>query len=73
MTSGTGKYSNTIRGWYSADDLAVKVRYGYIMVLGRADDIIKVAATGSAPLKWRAHWYPTMRWRKQQSLQNRIR
>ena len=37
------KYWNTIPGWYSADDLAVRGRDGSIMVLGRADDIIKVA------------------------------
>jgi acetyl-CoA synthetase len=37
------KYWYTIKNWYSADDLAVKGSDGYIMVLGRNDDIIKVA------------------------------
>jgi acetyl-CoA synthetase len=37
------KYWYTIPGMYSAGDLAVKDREDYIMVLGRADDIIIVA------------------------------
>ena len=37
------KYWETIDGVYAAGDLAVKGRDGYIMVLGRADDIIIVA------------------------------
>lgn len=37
------KYWTTIPGCYAAGDLAVKGNDGYIMVLGRADDIIIVA------------------------------
>jgi len=37
------KYWYTITGCYEAGDLAVKGKDGYIMVLGRADDIIIVA------------------------------
>ena len=37
------QYWNTIPGVYTAGDLAVKDEDGYIMVLGRADDIILVA------------------------------
>jgi acetyl-CoA synthetase len=37
------KYWETIPDWYSAGDLAVKGEDGYIMILGRADDIIIVA------------------------------
>jgi acetyl-CoA synthetase len=37
------QYWNTINSWYTAGDLAVKDEDGYIMVLGRADDIIIVA------------------------------
>nr|WP_320162155.1 acetate--CoA ligase [uncultured Methanoregula sp.] len=37
------KYWYTINGVYAAGDLAVKGKDGYIMVLGRADDIIIVA------------------------------
>ncbi|MFA5330935.1 MAG: acetate--CoA ligase [Methanoregula sp.] len=37
------KYWETIPGMYSAGDLAVKGRDGYIMVIGRADDIIIVS------------------------------
>ncbi len=36
-------YWNTIPGCYTAGDLAVKDEDGYIMVLGRADDLIVVA------------------------------
>lgn len=36
-------YWNTIPGCYTAGDLAVKDEEGYIMVLGRADDLIVVA------------------------------
>ncbi|RXE56836.1 3-hydroxypropionyl-CoA synthetase [Methanoculleus taiwanensis] len=36
-------YWNTIPGYYTAGDLAVKDENGYIMVLGRADDLIVVA------------------------------
>jgi acetyl-CoA synthetase len=37
------KYWNTIPGCYAVGDLAVKNKDGYIMVLGRADDLIVVA------------------------------
>ncbi len=37
------RYWNTIPGCYTAGDLAVKSEDGYIMVLGRADDLIVVA------------------------------
>jgi acetyl-CoA synthetase len=37
------KYWNTIPGCYAVGDLAVKNAAGYIMVLGRADDLIVVA------------------------------
>jgi acetyl-CoA synthetase len=37
------KYWNTIPGWYAVGDLAVKNKDGYIMVLGRSDDLIVVA------------------------------
>jgi acetyl-CoA synthetase len=37
------KYWETIPDWYAAGDLAVKGEDGYIMILGRADDIIIVA------------------------------
>jgi len=37
------QYWNTIDGCYTAGDLAVKDEDGYIMVLGRSDDIIIVA------------------------------
>jgi len=37
------QYWNTIKGYYTAGDLAVKDKDGYIMVLGRSDDIIIVA------------------------------
>ena len=37
------KYWNTITGVYAVGDLAVKGKDGYIMILGRADDIIIVA------------------------------
>ena len=37
------QYWNTIKGYYTAGDLAVKDTDGYIMVLGRSDDIIIVA------------------------------
>jgi acetyl-CoA synthetase len=37
------KYWNTIPGCYAVGDLAVKNKEGYIMVLGRADDLIVVA------------------------------
>jgi len=37
------KYWETIGGCYTAGDLAVKGRDGYIMVIGRADDIIIVS------------------------------
>ena len=37
------KYWETINGVYSAEDLAVKGEDGYIMVIGRADDIIIVS------------------------------
>ncbi|MBN1195121.1 MAG: acetate--CoA ligase [Methanomicrobiaceae archaeon] len=37
------EYWNTINTYYTAGDLAVKDEDGYIMVLGRADDIIIVA------------------------------
>jgi acetyl-CoA synthetase len=37
------KYWDTIDGCYAVGDLAVKGRDGYIMILGRADDIIIVA------------------------------
>ena len=37
------KYWETIPGFYAAGDLAVKGRDGYIMVIGRADDIIIVS------------------------------
>jgi acetyl-CoA synthetase len=37
------KYWETIEGCYAAGDLAVKGKDGYIMVIGRADDIIIVA------------------------------
>ncbi len=36
-------YWKTIPGCYTAGDLAVKDEDGYIMVLGRADDLIVVA------------------------------
>ncbi|PKL62302.1 MAG: acetate--CoA ligase [Methanomicrobiales archaeon HGW-Methanomicrobiales-2] len=36
-------YWNTIPGCYTAGDLAVKDEEGYIMVIGRADDLIVVA------------------------------
>ena len=36
-------YWNQIKNWYTVGDLAVKDEDGYIMVLGRADDIIIVA------------------------------
>jgi acetyl-CoA synthetase len=37
------KYWNTIPGCYAVGDLAVKNKEGYIMVLGRSDDLIVVA------------------------------
>lgn len=37
------QYWNQIKNWYTVGDLAVKDENGYIMVLGRADDIIIVA------------------------------
>jgi acetyl-CoA synthetase len=37
------KYWNQIRNYYTAGDLAVKDNDGYIMILGRSDDIIIVA------------------------------
>ena len=37
------KYWNTIPGCYAVGDLAVKNRDGYIMVIGRSDDLIVVA------------------------------
>jgi acetyl-CoA synthetase len=37
------KYWDTIPGCYTAGDLAVKGKHGYIMVIGRADDLIIVA------------------------------
>ncbi|HVN73397.1 MAG TPA: acetyl-coenzyme A synthetase, partial [Methanoregula sp.] len=37
------KYWTTINGCYAVGDLAVKGKDGYIMILGRADDIIIVA------------------------------
>ena len=37
------KYWTTIKGVYAVGDLAVKGKDGYIMILGRADDIIIVA------------------------------
>jgi acetyl-CoA synthetase len=37
------KYWNTIPGWYTVGDLAVKNKERYIMVLGRSDDLIVVA------------------------------
>jgi acetyl-CoA synthetase len=37
------KYWNTIPGCYAVGDLAVKNKQGYIMVLGRSDDLIVVA------------------------------
>jgi acetyl-CoA synthetase len=37
------KYWNTIPGCYAVGDLAVKNKAGYIMVLGRSDDLIVVA------------------------------
>ncbi len=37
------QYWNTIPNCYTAGDLAVKDRDGYIMILGRADDIIIIA------------------------------
>ena len=37
------KYWNTIPGCYAVGDLAVKNKDGYIMVLGRSDDLIVVA------------------------------
>jgi acetyl-CoA synthetase len=37
------KYWETIKGVYTVGDLAVKGNNGYIMILGRADDIIIVA------------------------------
>ena len=37
------KYWETIEGCYAAGDLAVKGKDGYIMVIGRADDIIIVS------------------------------
>ena len=37
------KYWYTIDGYYAVGDLAVKGKDGYIMILGRADDIIIVA------------------------------
>jgi len=37
------KYWNTIPGCYTAGDLAVKDEDGYIMIIGRADDLIIVA------------------------------
>ena len=37
------KYWETIKGVYAVGDLAVKGKDGYIMILGRADDIIIVA------------------------------
>jgi acetyl-CoA synthetase len=37
------KYWDTINGYYAVGDLAVKGKDGYIMILGRADDIIIVA------------------------------
>ncbi len=37
------KYWETIEGVYAAEDLAVKGQDGYIMVIGRADDIIIVS------------------------------
>ncbi|TAJ43342.1 acetate--CoA ligase [Methanofollis fontis] len=37
------QYWTTVNGYYTAGDLAVKDEDGYIMVLGRADDIIIVA------------------------------
>jgi len=37
------QYWNTIKGCYAAGDLAVKGENGYIMVLGRTDDIIIVS------------------------------
>jgi len=37
------KYWNTIPGCYAVGDLAVKNNEGYIMVLGRSDDLIVVA------------------------------
>ncbi|HOL42197.1 MAG TPA: AMP-binding protein, partial [Methanospirillum sp.] len=37
------KYWNQIRNYYTAGDLAVKDQDGYIMILGRSDDIIIVA------------------------------
>ena len=37
------KYWNQINSWYSVGDLAVKDKDGYIMILGRSDDIIIVA------------------------------
>lgn len=37
------KYWETIDGCYTAGDMAVKDKDGYIMVIGRADDLIIVA------------------------------
>ncbi len=37
------KYWESINGYYAVGDLAVKGKDGYIMILGRADDIIIVA------------------------------
>ncbi len=37
------KYWETIPGVYTVGDLAVKGKDGYIMILGRSDDIIVVA------------------------------
>jgi acetyl-CoA synthetase len=37
------KYWNTVPGCYTAADLAVKDEDGYIMVIGRSDDLIVVA------------------------------
>ena len=37
------KYWNTVPGCYTAADLAVKDKDGYIMVIGRSDDLIVVA------------------------------
>ena len=47
------QYWNTIGNYYSAGDLAVKDEDGYIMILGRSDDVLIVAGhnIGSAEVE----------------------
>jgi len=51
-----GSLLQRIPRYYKTSDAGYKDEDGYVYVMGRTDDIINVAGTGSPPAVWRKSW-----------------